>query len=248
MHGIDHHPSSGSLRATCEGIVHALSIKHSWQLLPERDLVELMIAGLSQDEQPVQLEREIYQQYIIALHKGCLQSGDKALRERAYTDLFHYLYRAAYNRWPDMAEDATQRALMLVFENIETCRVPAAFLGFAYNKLRQAVTEIVRGKTNEQPIDDEKLAGILFVDEQPPIEASTLDQERLAMLIHATRRMRDQRERQVILLRFFEELSDKEIGEQLQITTSNVRILRFRGLSHLRNDRQLKHYFEGTAE
>jgi RNA polymerase sigma factor (sigma-70 family) len=248
MHGIDHHPSSGSLRATCEGIVHALTVKYSWQLLPEQDLVELVIAGLSQEEQPVQLEREICQQYIIALHRGCLQSGDKALRERAYTDLFHYLYRAAYNRWPDMAEDVTQRALMLVFEKIEMCRVPAAFLYFAYNKLRQAAQEIVRGRANEQPIDDEKLADILLVDEQPPIEASTLDQERLAMLIHATRRMRNQRERQVILLRFFEELSDKEIGEQLQITTSNVRILRFRGLSHLRNDRQLKHYFEGTAE
>lgn len=248
MHGIDRHPSSGSLRATCEGIVHTLTVKHGWQLLPERDLVELAIAGLSQDAQSVDLEREIRQQYTIALHKSCLQSEDRALRERAYTDLFHYLYRAAYNKWPDMAEDATQRALMLVFEQIETCRMPAAFLYFAYNKLRQAVTEILRGRANEQLVGDEQLADILPIDQQPPIEASALDQERLAMLLHATRRMRDQRERQVIVLRFFEELSDKEIGEQLQISTGNVRLLRFRGLSHLRNDRQLKHYFEGTAE
>ena len=124
--------------------------------------------------------------------------------------------------WPE----ATQRALILVFEQIETCHIHR----FPIFRIQQTTAgshrEILVASRNRRPIGDEKLADMLLIDEQHQIEASAADEENTwQCCCTQPHTMRDQRERQVIVLRFFEELSDKEIGEQLQITTGNVRLL-----------------------
>jgi hypothetical protein len=66
----------------------------------------------------------------VTLFDACRQTEDQKRCEQAYTELFRYLYRAAYNRWPDLAEDVTQHALLLVHQHIARCANPAAFRSF----------------------------------------------------------------------------------------------------------------------
>ena len=51
--------------------------------------------------------------YSAPLYAACLQTQLQQTRI-AFGELYRLLYRAAYNRWPELAEDATQRALVLV--------------------------------------------------------------------------------------------------------------------------------------
>ena len=74
--------------------------------------------------------------------------------------------------------------------------------------------------------------------------ALTEQEERAHLLHEALARLPDPRQRQVIQLKFFDELNDEEIGQQLALTANHVRVLRNRGLQHLRKQPALRAYIE----
>lgn len=221
---------------SCQRAVHALVSRYGWTLLSERELVELTLAAAA-GARLEKLEPFVTTQYTIALCEACRQEIDLARRERAYADLFRYLYRIAFNRWPDSAEDIAQRALVLVYEQIERCENPAAFLAFAAFKLRHAAQQELRQATHE-------LAGPGDMAEDPAMpaldESAVLADEQRRALLDALGRLPDDRRRAVLVLRFFHELSDDEIGRRLSVTPNYVRVLRFDALRRLRVDERLR--------
>jgi len=242
MRDASSHTDDRASRQACRRVVRKLIERHDWALLPENDLVELVLGSAQPGALPADLQRLARHHYTTALYKACRQTDDPDRRERAYHELFRYLFRAAYNRWPELAEDVTQRALVLVYEQIDRCRHPGAFLTFAFYKLRHAYQQERRARGGDWVAEE---IGQGSTGEIPTAVQSRLGQEeQWQVLVDAIKRLPDDRQQKAILLKFLGGLSDEEIGARLGITVSNVRVLRHRGIARLREDEQLRGYFE----
>ncbi len=227
----------------CRRIVQALIAQYDWALSSEADLVKQVLDTVPPDASPDEMRREAIHHYTTVLYEACRQDEDPHRREQAYRELHRYLYRAAHNRWPELAEDATQRALVLVYEQIECCREPGAFLAFALWKLRHAVQQ-------EQQARSQSLERIGHgVEGEPAVTTDPLaHRERVRVLTAAIGRIPDERKRETIVLKYVAGWSDEEIGARLEVTASYVRVLRHRGISRLREDEQLRSYFDVEDE
>jgi RNA polymerase sigma-70 factor (ECF subfamily) len=223
-------------RLACHNAVAALIARHGWSLLSEEELVERTLALAPAEATRSALEQAIKQQYNLALYESCRQTSDLDRRKRAYADLFRYLYRAAYNRWPDIAEEVVQRAIVLVNDKLDNCRHPEAMLTFAALQARRAATEIIRLGKKEVSLDEIADSGIDFA--QPPAELPRFDQNCLRSLSDALSRLPEQ-QRRVIALKYLEGLSDDAISERTSLSVNNIRVLRNRGMTRLRADPQL---------
>jgi RNA polymerase sigma factor (sigma-70 family) len=226
---------------TCQQVVHALIEKYDWALLPEAELVELVLAIAPAEATLAQLEKLTKKQYTVVMYEACRQTSDSIQRRRAYQELAGFLYRAAYNRWPDLAKEVADRGLMLVYQQLDRCYSPTTFLAFAFNKLRQAFTEELRAR-EKLDISLEEIEWDTFEDVSP---APFAESEQQRILIEAIQRLRNQRQQKTILWKYFEGISDEEIAARLGITAGYVRKLRFDGLAQLRNDPQLRNYHFG---
>jgi RNA polymerase sigma factor (sigma-70 family) len=186
---------------------------------------------------PVVLEQLITSQYKLALYEACRQTADLDHRRRAYSDLFCYLYRAAYNRWPDIAEDVAHRALILTCDKLGDCESPIAILTFAMWQTRRAATEIFRTRKKEVSLDEIADSGVDFA--QPVVDSPRFDQDCLRLLLEMLLQL-SERQRQVIALKYVDGLSDAIISERTGLSITNVRVLRNRGLKRLRQNQRLR--------
>lgn len=245
MNHADAVASRVSTDGACRRIAQALVEENGWSLLSGAELAARVLhayPGLDATDRNPELRRLAQHQYTMALYQACRQDQDAALRERAYRELHGLLYRVATNRWSELAEDAAQRALVLVYEQIDRCRDPGAFVAFALFKLRHALKQEQRARGKELAVDDGLLAQV-HADVAPP--ATQVDQhERCQTLLDAIGRLSNERERAAIAGRFLGGQSDAEIGERLDITAAHVRVLRHRGLRRLRNDEGLRAYVD----
>lgn len=228
--------------AACFHAVQALIARYGWTLLSTEELALSVSEALEAGAPTHSLEVLIKHQYTLALYAACRQSANHEQQARGFVDLHRYLYRAAFNRWPDSAEDVAQCALLLVYEQIERCHEPAAFLAFALYKLLQAAQHEHKGLTKTLSIE------LLGVELHAPDSAALTFQldrhERLRALSDALQRLPDERQRQVLVLKYFAGLNDEAIAAQLNLSAGNVRVIRHRGLARLRKDRHLRVYFQ----
>ena len=215
--------------------VRTLIARYSWSALPEDELVERVLRALHRRPPPADFERLIITQYTIALYDACRQTADIDRRERAYTDVYNYLYRAASKRWPAIASEVAQHALSLTFERIQTCQSPVTFLTFAIWQLRRAHTEILRGTGRAVPLDqiDVSVAELLVE------AAAEIDPDCLELLLAMLRSL-PERQRQTIFWKYFAGWNDAAIGARTGDSLNNVRVLRNRGLERLRSDQRLR--------
>lgn len=225
-------PPSLSPEAQCRLIVARLRAAYGWSLAEEKELTALVLAAAPPGAAPPALERFARDQYSRVLWQACRPGGDEEHRERAYAELQRYLFRAAYNRRPAAAEECVQRALELVVAQVERCREPGAFLTFALDKLRHALSEetarAARASVGEPPAEP--------ASEPDAVPVAAEERERVETLLRALGRLRDQRQRQTVVLKYFDGLDDRTIGARLMITPNLVRVLRHRALAALRAD------------
>lgn len=219
--------------------VARLAERFGWKLLAPEALADHALAALAR-EQPADLDRFVVAQYTELLYHSCLHGGGD-LRERAYADLRRYLFRAAFNRWGEHADDIAQGALLLICEQIGRCGNPRAFLSFARFKLLHAAQQ----QQGLQPAAELTGAPELLEGAPAPADAERdlLAREQAEALLAALGRLPDRQKRAVIVLRFFGGLSDEEIGRRLQITPNYVRVLRHHAIQRLRHDPALQRFF-----
>ncbi|MBN1584733.1 MAG: sigma-70 family RNA polymerase sigma factor [Anaerolineae bacterium] len=235
-----------ALRLQCERVVQALVERYEWFLLSQDRLVELVLKEIALPGSPAEsvdvrcIEKQAKHQYTAILYDACRQKDDLNRREQGYTELFRFLFRVAHNRWPELAQGATQRALVLVYEQIERCRSPGAFLAFALYKLRHAFKQEQRARIQD-PRPIETIPHLEADQTTPAVHLE--EQECRQLLLEAVMSLPRAPEQKVILLKFFDGLSDMEIGERLGITTGYVRVLRHRGIDRLRQDERLRDFF-----
>lgn len=233
-------PTADDLRrATCQQLAQQLIARYGWQLVAVDTLVEQTLAALPMAWTAASVQKTMMDCYAGVLYNACRQSDHQKQREAGYRELYRLLMGSARRTRPDQAtdqlEEAAQRALVLIFEQIANCRQPATFLAFALYKLRQAFTEADRlAAKTLVPLDETVEQGELAQRATDLWHADEAQRERQDYVQAALATLGDERVKQVIVLKFLEGWSDQEIAQQLAITDNHVRVLRNRGVAHLR--------------
>lgn len=215
-----------TLLQRCRRIARELIGRYGWKLLAEDNLMEALLKRVQKEIPQAELRQLAFNEYSQALYQACRQSEDTAQREQGYRELFDYLLGSAYNRWPELAEDVTQRALILVYEQIERCQEPGAFLAFAMFKLLQAAKEEQRDKDKNPIAPDRTDGGTALLESHIELETC------LQAIMEAIERL-NKRQQKVIRWKYIDELSDKEIADRLQLTSNHVCVLRHRAIRKL---------------
>jgi DNA-directed RNA polymerase specialized sigma24 family protein len=238
-------PASG---ARCREAADRLLARYGWCLLGREELTRRaevhLSAGVAADAR-----RAAIHAYCLALYDACSGRGGRERQERGYAELHRYLYDSARARYPDVCDDATQRALEHIFASFDRCRQPGAFLAFALQHLLDAARavrrqEAWRGPSLSLPAvedGDQELGNLLPDPRQPDPVAAALDDERRARLarhaadyLRAHPRARDQLA--ALWLKYIEGLDDEAIGRRLGKTVNNVYILRSRAVARLQSE------------
>jgi DNA-directed RNA polymerase specialized sigma24 family protein len=225
-----------TLGSSCLAAAHELIAAFGWRLLSETELAARAVATLA--VQPELTPRQVcLNVYSRALYDAC---RDGRRQDQAYQELHYYLHRMACRRRADLADDAAQEAIELIFRQIHTCREPGAFLSFAWYKLLHAIRRLSPDHEEaELPTDD--LFPWMPLDELLPAgEQAAIGGERVDDLWRCTRLIwqkqpRSHNQLRAVYWKYFDGLSDEEIAELLQTTVELVYVLRSRGLVKLRN-------------
>lgn len=236
--------AENSLLDSCRATVRDMMVNYEWRLAAEKELIDRVIAIAPESVTQSKLRTLVLQEYTLILYEACRQNDYDQRKELAFTELYRFIYRAAIRKWPDMAEDLAQQALMLVYEQIEHCRKPAAFLKFALFKLRQTETQLTRvlektrAEGQEEPYHQRCAGG-----QSPSPYMQAIRSEQLQVLLQAISQIPDSRKQEVIIHKYFLGMSDEEIAMRLDITANHVRVLRNRGIARLKKDVNLLRYF-----
>jgi DNA-directed RNA polymerase specialized sigma24 family protein len=247
-----------ALQAECQSVVTDLVQRHGWQLLETQTfakqlLVRAQESGAVDAEALTPLAVNLY---CLAWYAACRSQGP--LRARAYQELAHYLYDRALHKYgdADMAHDMAQDALILIYEQIDDCHNPGAFMAFALLKLWNAATTYFRMRhrhveqTELLPADETEEASPEWVDRMLPLpETTSVDRELAATLIVRVNALvqaspRAHKQYLAVLYKFLHGYSDQEIAGALETDVAGVHVLRSRGLSRLREDPVLRQLAE----
>lgn len=212
----------------CQVAVSRLAGDFNWRLLSEDEFVVRAVETLA--EKPAMTPLQACQNvYSLVLYDAC---QDVRRQEQAYGELHYYLYRIACNRRSDLAEDATQEALVLIFEQIGTCRHPGAFLRFAQFKLLQAIKIADRrlGHEKETLVDDFPWTS----SEGPMPNDDQIEHLRDCIRQVWEKHPRARAQLRAVLWKYFDGQSDEEIAARLKKTPAQVHVLRSRGMKKLR--------------
>lgn len=261
-----HTPTTDDLSQLCRQVVTQLLETYQWRLMAADALTGAVLARVAEQDAQARPAGEqlrklaIHLYCLLALHPACLGSRSVAQQQQAFCELADYLYRIAQRTWPGVAEDATQDALVAIFEKAHLCRNGGAFLAFAIQKVRDAARRRLRLGMRERSLD-ELLESDLHGD-APDLDGdagwgalnlgmmgddaalSILEQEMHNQVVAQLQRLRRENPRarrqfDVVWLRYVQELSLEEIALHLETPVQNVSVLLSRGLERLRQDPQL---------
>jgi len=157
-----------------------------------------------------------------------VQQGDRQAADDLYTEthqgMYYYISKTVND--PELAKDLLQETFMEIYLTIGNLKEPAAFLKWsrqiayhkctAYDRKAKAITvdENEDGLSIFDTIEEERTEFI-------PDEA--LDKEDLKQTIHAMLAELPMEQRSAIMLRYFDEISVKEIAEIQGVTEGTVK-------------------------
>jgi RNA polymerase sigma-70 factor (ECF subfamily) len=127
------------------------------------------------------------------------------------------------------AADLMQDVLVLALQKLRAgaVREPARIASFMLGTARQLMLDSRRNSGRRERILDAFPIDLLPRDDGPPEE---LDEERLR---HCLREL-PERERSVLVMTFYDDCPADVLGTQLGLNPGHVRVIRHRGLEHLR--------------
>jgi RNA polymerase sigma factor (sigma-70 family) len=235
-------PDRAALLQACLAVVDKLAAAWGWHLLGRatwaRQAAELIRAGRAADP-----NRAAIFVYSRVLHTACSGIEGRARQDLAYSELFHFLFESARRRYPEIAEDVTQRASEQVFALFERCRMPGAFLAFALQQLMDAA-RVVRRQSGRDSIrqlssavGSSELAHL--PDRQPDMAAQMIKAELRARFEDLSReflRKHPRAGQQIAALRlkYIDGLDEAAIGRLLGKSSGSVYTLRARAIEKLR--------------
>jgi RNA polymerase sigma-70 factor (ECF subfamily) len=126
------------------------------------------------------------------------------------------------------AADLMQQVMLTMIERLRAgaLREPERLASFVFGICRMVVLELRRGQARRHRLLETYAEALSPEEIQPP----SLDQGRLAQCLE---RLSD-RERTVLLLTFYDDMPADRLARELDLSPANVRVIRHRGLEHLR--------------
>ena len=149
--------------------------------------------------------------------------------EKYHRELYLYIYSLSRNH--HIAEDLTQetflKALLSLPEEHGNIRAWLYMVArnLFFNYMEKASRNVSLEEEMERPVEEKDLL------------ANMIENERKLQLYQALKKL-DMKKREILLLQYFGDLSQKEIAAVLHITPENVRVLAYRA------KKELKKYME----
>jgi RNA polymerase sigma-70 factor (ECF subfamily) len=162
--------------------------------------------------------------------------GEKEAFGLLYDKYVSYIYRYFFLRLggqKDLAEDLTQEVFMNVWKNIGNYDLRGVpFISYLYRVARNALTD--HWRTQKKFVDLESLIESSLVADKDEIE-STLDNKKEVEVIKKALFYLDPTYQEVLIMKFIEELSNKEIALALGKSEGAVRVIQHRAIKQLKN-------------
>ena len=145
------------------------------------------------------------------------------------------LYGLRHLRSASAADDLVQQVLLKTLEALRAGRLRDGMklAPFVLGTCRMTVLDLRRSLQRQEQLLEE--FGRVLIPVQP--DAAPLDGERLARCLGALK----ERERSVVVMTYYDEISAGETGRFLRLSEANVRVIRHRVI------KQLRACMEGTA-
>jgi RNA polymerase sigma-70 factor (ECF subfamily) len=139
------------------------------------------------------------------------------------------LYGLRHLRAEDAAHDLAHDTMLLTLRKLRAgeVREPDRIASFVLGVARMLVRERHRNRSRETPLDDGTGSGLMYEPVQPDQLAADLLKKCLEALA--------ERERSILLLTYFAEQTAASIAQSLGIEAGNVRVIRHRGMTILRD-------------
>jgi RNA polymerase sigma factor (sigma-70 family) len=236
-----------ALESTCAKAVDRLLARHTWRLLAREELIRRACVEVVEGRMP-DPRRAAVHVYSLALYEACSGAEGEERQSDAYAELFRYLFDLARWRYPDVGEDAAQRAIEVTWLNFGRCRQPGAFLAFAIQHLMDAA-RATRRVAQRQPLSldispglSEETLGERVADErQPePVEHAIVREQRqrlehvLDEFLHKHPRAAQQIA--ALRLKYLDGLDERTISETLGKSIQSIYVLRSRAIEKLRHE------------
>jgi RNA polymerase sigma-70 factor (ECF subfamily) len=132
------------------------------------------------------------------------------------------------------AEDFAQHVLLTVIESIRggKLREPDNIAGYIFGTCRLCVLEWIRGQRRDRSIAEQ----MHHVSGAAVDPAAVVDRERLAHCLDEL----PMRDRTIVLMTFYADRDCEEIADELALSIGNVRVIRHRALTRLKECLDLK--------
>ncbi len=161
------------------------------------------------------------------------QRGDKEAFGMLYDSYVAKIYRFVYLKVSDKAEaeDITQQVFVRAWENVNTFTFQGfPFSSWLYRIAHNAVIDSYRTKKNVIAIELVSELDVSYVTDH----TETLDtKQEMARIVSALKKLKPD-EQSILVMRFIDELSNKEVAHALGKTEGSVRVIQHRALKQLK--------------
>ena len=165
---------------------------------------------------------------IVALHISKAKDGNQAafrfLLDTFWLNVYNYQLKRTKNE--NNAEDITIQTFSKAFDKIHTFNDQYVFKTWLISISKNVHIDLLRKKNAsisiETTIEQEEKV-YLVVDENPTPEDNIIREQNLAKLLRDIKQLKPKYQ-EVIQLRYFQELSYKEISEQINEPINNVKV------------------------
>ncbi|MDR3305682.1 MAG: sigma-70 family RNA polymerase sigma factor [Clostridiales Family XIII bacterium] len=168
-------------------------------------------------------EKQIRRELVVKASGGDREAFEELYRGCTKT----ILYQAhRYIRNPDEADDAAQEAVIAMYQNIGTLKNPDAFIPWMYRLVKfvclKHVRKLTAQKGGQETADIDDYAETLPDEKQDGNpERWTVERERSEIIMRAINLL-PEKQREALILYYYEGLTYREIAEAIGSTTSTV--------------------------
>ena len=165
---------------------------------------------------------------IMATAPGCARDAESELYRHFAPRV--RLYGLRHLRDEHEAADLMQQVMVVTLEQLRSGKVrePERVASFVFGVCRMMVLERRRGHARRERLLE------LYGNDIAVADASIAPRFGHDRVAHCLDRL-PERERTVLLMTFYEEKPAKDVAAALGVSAGNVRVIRHRGLEHLRN-------------
>jgi len=160
----------------------------------------------------------------IARAKSGHQAAFRFLLDTFWSAVYNYQLKRTKNE--NEAEDITIQTFSKAFEKIDTFNENYVFKTWLITISKNVHIDLIRKKNSSISVQISEEQGskvYQIADENPTPEDTIIGEQNLAKLLRDIKQLKPKYQ-EVIQLRYFQELSYKEISEQLQEPVNNVKI------------------------